>query len=186
MPEAYPAQFTPNSQGIVFYDAGLRVETWSVLEEQRTGVHELVFQKHCLQTALSPDGKTLACYGSQFELALFDVASGATIFQKKSFHEPSFREYFRLLLARLLNEGEASLLNMSFSPDARYFVAAARDENALAFDLRTRAPVPLHGSLKRLLSVNFAFLGPDRVVGVDPAKGENSALLRFPSGEIID
>ncbi len=186
-PEAYPAQFTPDSQEIVFYNAGLRVEIWSIAEEQRAAVHELVFQKHCLQTALSPDGKTLACYGSEFDLALFDVASGAIVFQKKSFHEPAtFGEFFTLLLARLLNEGEVHLLNMRFSPDARYFAVAARNENALAIDLTTRAPVSIPGSLKKLLSLSFAFVGPDRLVGVDPLKGENSALVRFPSGEILD
>ena len=185
-PDAYPAQFTPDSKSIVFYNPSLRVEEWDIGDESRTDVHEVVMQRPCLQTALSPDGKTLVCYGNEFDLALYEVASGAQVFQRKNFCEPAtIRDYFIFQLVRILFEGRAHFLNLEFSPDAHYLVAA-RNDAVLAFDLTTHAPVKLPGPLKKLLGEQFTFLGPDRIVGVNPERPQNSAQMRFPSGDLID
>ena len=184
-PEAYPAQFTPDSQTIVFYNSALRVEAWSVAEEQSQSVHEMVVRKNCLQTSLAPDGKTLACLDADFDLSLFDVASGAQVFQKKSFYAPtSYFEIFFLALNSLLNETNIEFVQMGFSPDARYF-AAGRNDSAIAIDLNTRAAVPLGGSLKKLIGRGFTFVGPDRLAGINPGDIKKSALVTFPTGETI-
>lgn len=184
-PEAHPAQFTPDSQAVVFHNSALRVERWDVTEEQRTDVFELVVLKGCLQTALSPDGKILACYNPDLDLVLYEVASGTQVFLKKTFYQPeTFGEILRWILALFDDEGNAQLIHLGFSPDARYF-AAGKNYSALAVDLNTRSAVSLPGSLKRLLGGGFAFIGPDRLIGVNLYEAEKSAIAQFPSGEVI-
>ncbi len=64
--DSYYANFSPDSKEIVFYSDNLRVERWSVSEARQTDVKEIVVMKGCLQTALSPDGKLLACLDPEF------------------------------------------------------------------------------------------------------------------------
>ncbi|HEX4951682.1 MAG TPA: M48 family metalloprotease, partial [Blastocatellia bacterium] len=70
-PEATNAQFTPDSQQIVFYNSDLRVETWSLAEQKMKEVHELYIRNQCVQSQLSPDGKTLACLDGEMALNLY-------------------------------------------------------------------------------------------------------------------
>lgn len=185
-PDAFHAQFSPDSQSIVFHNASLHVERWSVSEEQRTGAFELINQTGCWQTALSPDGKTLACFTADLSLTLTEVATGKTVFEKKNFYTPASQlEVFIWELARLLSPESVEFVHMGFTPDAHYF-AAARGGSALALDLSAMSPVSLNGVSKKLLSGGFAFLGPDRFVGIDEARPRNSALVGFPSGQVID
>jgi hypothetical protein len=157
----------------------------------------------CLQTALSADGRALACVEGDFALTLFDVASGAQLLQKKSFYKPDFFDLFRLQLRALMSDEFSDdlafdFVSMSFSPDARYFAAGQRnsqlmitggfvtESNAVAFDLSTSANVPLKGLLKKLVSGQFAFVAPDRLLGVHPEDFRKSALVNFPSGEVVE
>ncbi len=186
--EAEPAQFTPDSREVVYHTTGLRIERWSIEEEQRTAVHEIVFQRRCMQSELSPDGMSLACLSSKFELILLDVAAGTPFFEKKDFL-PGIS--FLLLLLQIIVAAEDSdsginlrLVEMHFSPDAKYF-AASSDLATVALDLKARAPISLPGSIKKVLGRRFAFLGPDRIVGLNPDKPEESAVLHFPSGQLV-
>ncbi|MCI0355207.1 MAG: M48 family metalloprotease, partial [Acidobacteria bacterium] len=185
--EAYPAQFTPDSQSVVFYDPALRVEKWNIATRQRTSVQDMVVRKGCLKSALSPDGRVLACYGGEYDLTLLDVAGGATIFEKKSFYVPN---QFSLILIALLEKLDVEDLNiawlrMAFSPDGRYFVAGTNDGSPLAVDMNNRKEVALPGSIKNLLRHSFSFVAPDRLAGVGGDKGEKSALVQFPSGQVL-
>jgi WD40 repeat protein len=56
---------------------------------------------------------------------------------------------------------------------------------ALAFDLHARKQVSLGGSLKNLLTGRFTFVGADRLVGAHADDSSKSALVAFPSGEIV-
>lgn len=214
--EAKPAQFTPDSQNIVLYDSSLRVEEWSVREQKLKGVHQLLKTEHavtvmmrglmtrrgCIQTQLSPDGKVMACLDSGANLNLIDVATGAQVFQKKSFYTFGELDLYSLSLQILnsredLND-EVDLINMGFSPDGRYFAAGARssdydafgkfrsDETTVAVDLTTRESIDLRGPLKKLIAGGFAFLGPDRLIGRDAWDPKKSALVSFPKGEVLD
>ena len=201
-PEADEAQFTPDSQNIVFNTSDLRVEIWSVAEEKLSEAHEVVLRKTCLQSLLSPDGKTLACMDEDFALNLFDVKSKSQVFQRKDFYTPD--PFFLLLqsLVRILNSDEISdarlnLINMGFSPDSKYFAAGQRgiaitavgitSENAaLVFDLQARSPLSLKGNVKKLIAGGFAFTAPDRVIAYNREKPDKSALLGLPGGEIIE
>jgi len=185
-PDAFPANFTPDSQSIVFYTDGLRVESWSVADQVRTSVNEVVISRGCIQTELSPNGKYLACLGEEFELLLYETGTGNQVFQKKGFYEiRSFREYFQFLLARILGETNPHIIEMHFSPDERYLLAGTIGGSTLAVDLGAMQSVSIPGSVRALLGRYFAFIGPDKLVGVDVYNPKNSGIVRFPSGESI-
>jgi WD40 repeat protein len=202
-PEARYAQFTPDSQHIAFSTHDLRVEIWNVAEQRLKSAHELFVRKGCVQTLLSPDSKTMACLDTDLDLNLFNVTSGEVIFQKKKFHIPNVLNILFTRLLSVLSEGqigdiEPDWVNMGFSPDSRYFAAGGRtafvnsmggfskEINALAFDLTSRQQVSLRGPTKMLLSGGFTFIGPDRLVGVDISDTKNSAIISFPSGQVLD
>jgi WD40 repeat protein/predicted SprT family Zn-dependent metalloprotease len=195
-PDANPASFTPDSQSIVFYTDNLRVESWSVAEKKMSEAKEVVIRRGCLQTALSPDGKFLACASPSYDLKLLEVASGKIVFQKEAFFEPSILQ-FLLLLERLSNRrsenDDAGLnwINMKFSPDGRYFVAGhgGRDFRqviiAEAFDMTTLTKVSLPDSIRKFIAGGFTFAGNDRLIGVNSGDFKKSAEVEFPSGKMV-
>jgi WD40 repeat protein len=173
------AQFAPDSRSIVFYNSSLRVETWSIAGQQRSSVHELTILYPCFQNELSSDGSTLACLSSEMELSLIDVQTGSTIVSKKNFVR---WDYFTgCAFASSLLAGEGRVIAMGFSPDARYFLAAHHGVH-FAWDLNAQREINLPGSIKDITDSSFAFLGPDRIVGLD-ANPKKSSVLRFPTGE---
>lgn len=130
-PDAHDARFSPDSNSIVFVDADMRVENWSLPEQKRKSVHEIVVRAPCLQTELSPDGKTLACLNSERALQLIDVMNGAVLQEDKAFWTPSGYELLSILLSSIGEgrdedsgtSGSPRFINMAFTPDSRYFVA---------------------------------------------------------------
>ncbi|HYH85066.1 MAG TPA: M48 family metalloprotease [Pyrinomonadaceae bacterium] len=60
-PEARPAQFTADSQTVLFHTSSLRVESWSIAEGRQKSAREMYVREGCMQTELAPDGRTLAC-----------------------------------------------------------------------------------------------------------------------------
>jgi WD40 repeat protein len=183
-PEAYPAKFSPDSESIVFYDRKLHVEKWSISDEARTDLQELVISKPCLDTTLSPDGKLLACFDLTGNLTFYDVDGGGEAYQKKNFFSLealTIWDYFAIQRA-MNSEQESSYVRMHFSPDGRYFLAA-RGEKRICVDVNSRTAISIPYSVQRLLGWSFAFLGSDRLAGLEGAKGEKSAVVRFPSGE---
>jgi hypothetical protein len=194
-PDAQFASFTPDSKNIVFSTHGLRVEDWSIADESRTSVHELAVQGGCIQSRLAPDGKTLACLTEKtrvsgvlpllyMDLQIYDVASGEAIFTKKEFVAPVIENLLLILVMELREINGIDLIPIGYSPDGRYF-AGASTNTTLAVDLISRAPIPLHGSLNDMLKGGFAFLDSDRVIAVNKSNPAKSAILGFPSGEMI-
>lgn len=185
-PDAHYAEFTPDSREIVFYTRSLRVETWNIQDQARSSVHEILMREPCMQSALSVDGKLLACLG-QRDLLLLDVATSTAVFTKKQFFVPSFYELLTLFARALVSEDreDVDFIQMRFSPDGRYFLAAHLFETRIAVDLSTRQQFSLPGSIKDNLGYGFAFLGPDRIIVTNPSSPGKSPVLRFPSGERI-
>jgi hypothetical protein len=182
-PSAHPAQFTPDSQGIVFYDPQLRVEHWDITSKERVDINEVVVQKGCVQTHLSPDGRTLACFRRDLTLSLVDVATGDHILEKENFYQAEFnadRGIDKVILSFQLR-----YITMEFSPDARYFVASSKNGNPIAFDLSSRTAIAVHGSLKAATATSFVFVTPDEIAGSAGSSGTNSLLVSFPSGTVI-
>jgi WD40 repeat protein len=206
-PEAFPAQFTPDSLGVVFHSPSLRVEMWSVADSAQKSVREMYVREGCMQSELAPDGRTLACLEPSFALTLYDVATGAQVFQKKDFFKPDFTDLFHLILLSLMRNDDGGLadlgldvdfVSMRFSPDGRYFAAGQRsinltvmatineDISAIIFDRNTNTTLAARGLLKKLLSGKFTFIGPDRIAGVNPQDNQKSAIVSFPGGEVIE
>lgn len=177
--DARRAHFSPDSRSVVFFNASLRIEIWSVAEQRRSAVHEITVVNPCLQGELSPDGSTLACLNSDMGLSLIDVQTGATLVSKKKFMEWDFMTGCALVAS--LTAGEGHLMAMRFSPDGRYFLAGHHGMR-FAWDVNGRRELPLPGSIKDAVDQSFAFVGPDRIVGID-ANARKSSLLSFPSGE---
>jgi WD40 repeat protein len=184
--EALPAQFTPDSQSIVFNTPELRVETWSIPEEQRTGLQEMAVSNECINSKLSPDAKHLACLDIEFKLNMFNVSDGSRIFQKNPRYNPIasvlgipsylFTVYFAALTQQT---GQ-----MQFSPDGRYFVGTdLTGELQAAYDFVEDIFLKLPDTITSRLNKSFAFTSSDRFVGVAGKLGEKSAVVRFPSGE---
>jgi hypothetical protein len=185
-PDALPANFTPDSLSIVFYTDSLRVESWSIADKVRASVNEMTIPHGCIQTEMSPNGKYLACYGEEFDLSLYEVSTNDQVFHKKEFYEPhSFREFFEVFLARLIG-GSTHIVEMHFSPEGRYLLAGAMGgSTTLGVDLTSMQSISMPGSVKVLLVRHFAFLGLDKIVGVDAYNPKNSGIVKFPSGESV-
>jgi WD40 repeat protein len=143
--------------------------------------------KGCRQTALSPDGRFLACYDGALDLVVYNVASGQPVLERKTFYEPrTFREFLSLYLGQLQDDVLSRILTMRFSPDSRYFIASSHFENTVALDLTTLKTLSLPESIKKLLSREFVFMGADRIAGVDTLNPKKSAIVRFPTGEMVE
>jgi WD40 repeat protein len=196
--DAKPARFTPDSRSVVFWTPNLRVEVWDVAEKKLKNVSEVVTRKRCLQTALSPDGKVLACLDKDFGLNLFEVATGNTIFEKKAFSEINLMDVLSILVEAMGNDeldfGDHEFINMAFSPDGRYFVAGDRSlvygmlggrttVQSMMFDLTTGKSSNLKGDLTEIVASGFAFVGPNKVVGKNNGNVKKSGIYSFPEGQ---
>lgn len=73
---------------------------------------------------------------------------------------------------------------LAFSPDGRYFFAGG-DSHVFALDLSSKTELKLADPIRDALQHHFAFLAPDRLVSVDTGHADRSAILRFPSGEVL-
>jgi WD40 repeat protein len=198
--EAYPAMFSSDSQTISFYTTGLRVETWSLADQWRTALHDMVIQRSCTQTELSPDGKFLACEEllDQFfydphggvmgtlNLILYNVSTGQIALEKKSFGTAQETDLLRFLLSTEREDLKYRLTTMRFSPDAHYFLASSHSDEALAVELPSLKPIPIGKPLKKFLDREFVFIAPDQVAGVVANTPNGSAIARFPTGEVVE
>lgn len=194
-PDAFAAQFTPDSHGIVFHDDKLRVEQWSVESGKRTSVKELVVYDGCSQSLLSADGRTLVCAnvtvhnGAQrIGLRLIDVDSGKPFYDNPKFVDTSvmvqYKQAVSLLVETLYGFNIASMIT---SPDGRYLIVAALNQ-VFAYDLERRQIISLGGKLHHLEQARMSFIGSDKlyVVGSMNSKGLcETELLSFPDGALI-
>jgi len=185
--DAQPAQFSPDSQQIVFFSSGLRVETWSIERQEQILMTDVPAIRGCRQTELSPDAKYFACFGKVLDLSLFNVATGEEILKKEHFFDfdqgfggySSLSKFFYLVAHK-------NVATLRFSPDGHYFAASSRTKEVVAFDLASQKPVNLSGSLHTAMAYSFAFIGPDRLAGIDDANPQKSLIVEFPSGKVVD
>ena len=190
-PDSNPAHFTPDSQGIVFYDKELRVEKWSLQSQRRISAHA-INATTCWGSELSPTGEVLACARPRFEvqdplieLQLIDVATGQPFLTHEKFYELTFADWINLELTLALNPDETPrLFNVRFSPDGRYVVVSHR-QKTLAYDLVSRTELKVPASIKSVTPSAFTFIAPDQIAGYNFQK-HNMEVLRFPSGQTVN
>jgi WD40 repeat protein len=185
--DAQHAQFSPDSRQVVFFSSRSGVETWDVDRQERSSVTDVPVLHGCRQTELSPDAKYLACFGNSLDLALYDVGSGEVIFKKENFFDfgggiSGYAGIFKLLY--FLTHPEVATLR--FSPDGHYFAASSRTREQVVIDLSTQKKINVPGSIHTAMDLAFAFVGPDKLVGVDANSPQKSPIVEFPSGKVLD
>jgi WD40 repeat protein len=187
-PEAYFANFSPDSKQIRFLTEGLQVQEWSVEDEERSSVHDVTIPEGCIQTALSHDGKTMACVNARLDLSLVDVASSAPLLtQKEAFLPDGFGYGYDVLRWRLslwAALGHSEWIHTGFSADDQYF-AATGGGRGWTINVAGHANIPLHGELKDLLKNHFTFLSDGSLLVQNAADPKNSAIVEFPAGKVI-
>ncbi len=186
--KALPAEFSPDSERIVFHTAGLHTEDWSVKEQKLIAAHELVSKQDCVQTKLSPDGRTLFCFSLREEdapvldLTLLDVANGQAVFQKKGVY--AFNDYgFAVLYLSKLYDIPADIVASSLSADGNVLLLGASTYK-IAFDLRTRSLLQLGWGINSNISGAYAFVGNDKIAGVANYT-KDSGIFSFPEGKLL-
>ncbi|HTK95699.1 MAG TPA: M48 family metalloprotease [Terriglobales bacterium] len=180
--DAHLATFSPDSRYVVFYSEGLRVEKWDVAARKQAAAHELLVRVPCVESALSSDGATFACYDWKNALHVRDVDSGTDLYSKDKFSTPNWFRLFQLFFANHVElDVPFHFLTLMFSPDSHVLVAAAQDAS-LALDLRTKQNLPFSSSLAHRMAGQAAFLDNDSVAVVDY---HDSGSYRFPTGQLI-
>lgn len=186
-PQAAFAQFSPDSRQAVFYTPSLRVETWDIERRERTGIADVAAVRGCHQTALSPDARYLVCFGTQFDLTLYDVNGGETLYHKDKFYEPEYAlNPYAAILRFLMLILRKELVVLRFSPDGHYFAASSPSGQDVVFDLLERKKMNVPGTIHDLMKHTFTFTGPGQIVGVDTFRPGKSPVAEFPSGKVID
>jgi hypothetical protein len=187
-PDARPAQFTQDSQNVVFDTRGMRIEKWNLADARRVDIHEMALPGGCIQTQLSHDGKTLACLDANLGVSLLDVASANAIFRKKESFKPDefgpMGDFMDRLLVALEELSGGAIAHMAFSPDDRYFVGGLL-RKTLAVDVASRSVVPMHGNLPNVVGWGFTFLANDRLMGLNRQSPNDSGIFEFPSGHLV-
>ncbi len=134
------AQFTPDSQQVMFLRGGTRVnaaqiklansgprlEYWNIAGRARLGGHEL--PSHACETEqLSQDGRILACDDLFGTLWLIDTVSGSTILQKDGFGKHDVGWNGAEIPESVIVPAVAESVRIAFSPDTRYVIAAVQE-----------------------------------------------------------
>jgi metalloendopeptidase OMA1, mitochondrial len=186
-PNAMLAQFTPDSESITFTNQQLHVEIWSVQEEQRTTVQDMAVPFECMQFKVSPDGKHFACLDVRMKLTMYNVSDGSQIVHR----DPKERSSLVTIgggLDIVLSIASQSELNgqLEFSPDGRYVLATDTEgKDYFAYDFVDGKSLKLPDSITSRLGRSFSFLADGRFIGVAGKFGENTAVVSFPAGEVL-
>lgn len=190
--DAKPAEWSPDSTKIVFQTPKLHIEEWNVVQKKLESAHEMVIKDTCLQTVLSPDGRTLVCVSVDegpslgemipFNLSLIDTATRQVVYQKNNFFSARAFEVWWWLFQHEIGQSEDPFYS-ALSQDGNFLViGGGSGTGKQAFDLRTRTPVKLGGEFNRDISGVFAFDG-QAIAGEDSFSPNNSGWFSFPDGK---
>ena len=115
-------------------------------------MHELALPEGCLSSALSHDGKLLACVNRQLDLSLIDVGSGTALLTEKAYFEPKNYGFngdmLRMLVFVWTEIGYSQWIQMAFSTDDRYFAATGANM-AIAINVADHVKISLRGAIER-------------------------------------
>lgn len=194
--DALPAEFTPNSQRVVFSTPGLHTEEWSIADRKLIASHELVSKKACLQSKLSPDGRTLICISvrldstvgpmvdlSALDFAALDTSTGSVVYQKNNLVSIPTASLTQWAFAVAYLGKPLDLIRSSLSADGNFLLIGG-GKDKLAFDLRTRTALPIGDELKNSVDRAYAFVGNDKVLG-EAKDPRDTGIFSFPDGRRI-
>jgi hypothetical protein len=188
---AQAANFSPDSKKIVFSTPGMHTEEWDIGEKKLVAAHEPLAPHTCLQSMVSPDGRTLICVwmeddatsGSSIGLMLIDTASSATVWDLKSFMTPGY--YFFYWVAVLREAGvPIHLIPYSLSPDGNLLLIG-EPYTRVAIDLRTRERIKLPYGFNDPAMIRYAFVGNDRLLQMNGFNVKSSGIFSFPEGKLL-
>jgi len=186
-PGASEANFSPNSQRIVFMTADQRVETWSVADRKQEQRIDPLRQRSCLQLAVAPTAAAIACYDGS-DVTLLDVSAGHVILERKNVAQLTMFSLLGVLSRPADSDGWPDLIPMTFSPDGRYFAAGNNRRTAsdgFVYDLSAGAMLPLNAEARRLIGGGFAFDGAGRLAGIDQQDLAKSGIVSLPGGDLV-
>ena len=181
-PGADKASFSPDSKSVVFRTPSLRVETWDISSQKRLSVHEMVLREGCVQSALSPDGRYLACVDKEFALQLIEVASGKELALRKNFFQLGSMNFLLFFILEISGNSGLQLVHLNFSPDGRYFLAGSTTSD-FSYDLTANREAKLPSSIRNAMRGEFTFVDSECILGLNNFNPAKSPLLKFPGGE---
>jgi len=199
------AQFTPNSDALVFVRSGTlvdadkitvghgtpKVERWSLADDRLAGsipLPDLV----CGTSVLAPDGRTYACNDYNGRLRVIDVASSETILDKEKFVRPVYSWIGPYRYDYTTDLGGAV---RCFSPDGRVLIAIGAanrqwsNSSGLIWDVLERRPIQVKGLAHFVKDGEaFAFLDSGHVL-IEHwrwTKGDahRARIVTFPDGRL--
>jgi hypothetical protein len=157
------AQFSPDSNYLVFNYNDLHIEKRELLSGQPVDLLNFVDYAGCVQTSLSPDGNGLACVslnGDSVWLKLVDVSANQMLYENLHF----FDHYFDAANTDVPTQNSLNFQAlMRWTRDGRYFVAASGTVG-MAYDLKQHRTVHLEKKLAALSQERFAFVGSDKML----------------------
>ena len=189
--DADSAWFSPDSLRVTFTTPGLHTEEWSVADGKMVAAHEPLAKDACVESRLSPDGRTVICLSFDREwfgelndtrllnLSLLDSTTGQVLWEKKPFFEPTLKWAIE---AWKRTGSPTERLWASFSSDGNFLLIGPGAQK-VGIDLRTRTPVKLGGALRDMVTGPYAFVGSDRVAGEAFDDAKNSGIYSFPDGK---
>src|ERR1039457_7066202 len=125
------AEFTPDSQDVVFVSSARYVERWRVANNTRIGRIEVKLPP-CKTEKLSPDGRVLACVDSEGKLTVANLVTGEVVAWKErlgtrsidyAWHTPRVDEPMSTDTQVVTYSGELGSARIAFSPDGRFLIA---------------------------------------------------------------
>jgi hypothetical protein len=199
------AEFTPDSQNVIFVTLGRYVERWDVVNKTRIDRVEVKLPP-CKTEKLSPEGHVVACVDSDGKLTLADLVTGDVIAWKLRLgtrsidyarDTPRVSEPMSTDTQVVTYSGELGSARIAFSPDGRFLIAVpvVGDLSGFAWDMRQNRALKFRGGLKRVRrgeagaeTPGFVFVTLDRIV-ISPSWWnrmiEPAAVVEFPSGKLI-
>jgi hypothetical protein len=198
------AEFTPDSQDVVFVSSGRYVERWDVVNKTQIDRVEVKLPP-CKTEKLSPDGRVVACVDSDGKLTLANLVTGEVVAWKERLgtrsidyarDTPRVSEPMSTDTQVVTYSGELGSARIAFSPDGRFLIAVpvVGDLSGFAWDMRENRALKFRGGLKRVRrgeagaeTPGFVFVALDRIV-ISPSWWnrmiEPATVVAFPSGKL--
>ncbi len=114
---------------------------------------------------------------------MLDTSTSAVLWEKKDWLKPSYGLATNLMVSRR-TENTTPFFVSSTSADGNVLLFGGGDIK-VAFDFKQRALLKTGGSLRDSITGDYAFIGNDKVAGINAFDRQHSALFSFPEGKVV-